>query len=110
MGRPAFFLRFLPWCLRPNRKWVGYENPSEGAVQIAAGQLFTRIRATDSDVKQVISLPRSVLHMPRLGRSLAVRKLTRGAALAVYEDVATLFCVSLCCFAFDCMDEGARTR
>ena len=92
---------------------MGYENPSEGAVQIAAGQLFTRIRASDSDVKQVISLSGSALHAPRAlvdaeGRSPCENSLAV-PLLAVYENVATLFCVSPCCIGFDCMDEGGRT-
>jgi len=77
---------------------MGYENPSEGAVRIAAGHLATRIGASDSEVKQVILLPDGVLHVPRAlvhrgGRSPCDNSLVL-PLLAVYENVATLFCVS----------------
>ena len=41
---------------------MGYEDPS---VRIAACHLATTIRASDSEVKPVVLLPGSVLHVPR---------------------------------------------
>ena len=97
----------------PSKSQMGYENPSEGAVRIAAGHLATTIRASDSEVKQVILLPGSVLHVPRAfvdrgGRSPCENSLVV-PLLAGYENVATLFCVSACCITFDCIYEGRRT-
>ena len=74
---------------------MGYENPSEGAARIPASHLATRIRASDSEVKQVILLPGSVLHVPRAlvhrgGRSPCENSLAV-PLLALYEYIATLF-------------------
>ena len=63
-GPPRVLFTILA-MVPPSKSQMGYENPSEGAVRIAAGHLATRIRASDSEVKQVILLAGSVLHLPR---------------------------------------------
>ena len=55
MGRPAFFLRFSPWCLHP----IVYEIRPRARCKSLAGYLSTRSRASDSEGRKLISLPGS---------------------------------------------------
>jgi hypothetical protein len=94
MGPPRVLFTILA-MVPPSKSQMGYENPSEGAVRIAAGHLITTICASDSEVKQVILLPGSGLQVPRAlvdrgGRSPRENSLAV-LLLAVYEYVATLF-------------------
>ena len=109
-GPPRVLFTILA-MVPPSKSQMGYENPSEGAVRIAAGHLATRIRASDSEVKPVVLLPGSVLHTSCTsgqGRSIAVRKLTGGTAFSFIRKRSDAVCVSPCCIASHSIDEGAR--